>query len=111
MKNIDIINKIEKTQTASKEELVCLLNTINDDEVEALRKKAQKIALNSFGNCVFIRGLIEISSICKNDCYYCGLRKSNNKAKVTQGRLNKLTKICQKSREIYSFFDIIFLYE
>lgn len=80
MKNIDIINKIEKTQTASKEELVCLLNTINDDEVEALRKKAQKIALNSFGNCVFIRGLIEISSICKNDCYYCGLRKSNNKA-------------------------------
>ncbi|MBQ2730368.1 MAG: [Clostridia bacterium] len=30
-----------------------------------------------YGNAVYIRGLIEISNICKNDCYYCGIRKSN----------------------------------
>ncbi len=30
-----------------------------------------------YGNTVFIRGLIEISNICKNDCYYCGIRRSN----------------------------------
>ena len=32
-----------------------------------------------YGDQVFIRGLIEISNICKNDCYYCGIRKSNEK--------------------------------
>lgn len=36
---------------------------------------AQRRAL--YGNGVFIRGLIEVSSYCKNDCYYCGLRASN----------------------------------
>jgi biotin synthase len=33
-----------------------------------------------YGNSVFIRGLIELSSYCKNDCYYCGLRASNKNA-------------------------------
>lgn len=80
MNNIRIIEKIEKNQSATKSELVQLLTSINDDELEILRKKAQKTALNSFGNKIFIRGLIEISSVCKNDCYYCGLRKSNKNA-------------------------------
>lgn len=31
-----------------------------------------------YGNQVFIRGLIEISNICKNDCYYCGIRRGNH---------------------------------
>lgn len=30
-----------------------------------------------YGNEVFTRGLIEVSSVCRNDCYYCGLRRSN----------------------------------
>ncbi|WP_165247599.1 [FeFe] hydrogenase H-cluster radical SAM maturase HydE [Adlercreutzia sp. ZJ141] len=31
----------------------------------------------AYGTSVFIRGLIEVSNYCKNDCYYCGIRKSN----------------------------------
>ncbi len=80
MKCIDIINKIEKQNIAKKEELVFLLENINDDELEILRKKAQKTAIEHFGNKIFIRGLIEFTSICKNDCYYCGLRRSNKNA-------------------------------
>lgn len=80
MKCIDIINKIEKQNIAKKEELVFLLENINDDEMEILRKKAQKTAIEHFGNKIFIRGLIEFTSICKNDCYYCGLRRSNKNA-------------------------------
>ena len=40
-----------------------------------------------YGKDIYIRGLIEISNICKNDCYYCGIRKSNRKCK--RYRLNK----------------------
>lgn len=80
MNCIDIIEKIEAQHSASKQEFVFLLKNITDSEREILRKKAQKSALSTFGNRVFIRGLIEFSSICKNDCYYCGLRRSNQNA-------------------------------
>lgn len=33
-----------------------------------------------YGNRIFIRGLIEFTNYCKNDCYYCGIRCSNQKA-------------------------------
>ena len=42
-----------------------------------LAKEACRIRDEVYGKKVFIRGLIEISNICKNDCYYCGIRKSN----------------------------------
>ena len=80
MNCIEIIEKIEKKIEVSKSELVYLLENITDDEAEILRKKAQAVALKSFGNKIYIRGLIEISSVCKNDCYYCGLRRSNKNA-------------------------------
>jgi len=55
-----------------------LKELIIDDTVnESLRIKADKVRRKYYGNRVFVRGLIEISNICKNDCYYCGIRKSN----------------------------------
>ena len=57
-----------------------MLENISEQETETLRKKAQKTSLERFGNRVFIRGLIEFTSVCKNDCYYCGLRRSNHNA-------------------------------
>lgn len=80
MNNIDIINKIENNHIASKSELAYLLENITDSKLEILRKKAQQKAFSRFSNKVYIRGLIEFSSICKNDCYYCGLRRSNKNA-------------------------------
>lgn len=53
----------------------------NNDAVFAhLRDKAAKTAITKFGYGIFIRGLIEISSYCSNDCLYCGLRRSNIEA-------------------------------
>lgn len=80
MNNIEIIEKIELTGVASKQELASMLETINDSEIEALRKKAQKKSLEHFSNKIYIRGLIELSSYCKNDCLYCGIRRSNKSA-------------------------------
>lgn len=80
MNNIEIIEKIELSGVASKQELAFLLETINDSELEILRKKAQKKSLEHFSNKIYIRGLIELSSYCKNDCLYCGIRRSNKSA-------------------------------
>ncbi len=80
MNVLDIIEKLKTTQTAERDELVFLLENITGSEREMLRKAAQATALRQFGNKIYIRGLIELSSVCKNDCFYCGLRRSNQNA-------------------------------
>ena len=51
---------------------------------EAIREYAASLARKRqhevFSNQVFTRGLIELSNYCKNDCYYCGIRRSNQNA-------------------------------
>ena len=42
-----------------------------------LARKAREVRRKYYGKAVFIRGLIEISNFCKNDCLYCGIRRSN----------------------------------
>ena len=77
MEVINIIEKLKKEQTATKEELVYLLENITDEELKVLRRKAQVTAIMNFRKDIYIRGLIEISNYCKNDCLYCGIRRSN----------------------------------
>jgi len=50
---------------------------LDDTSDDKLRVIADAIRRKYYDNRVFVRGLIEISNICKNDCYYCGIRKSN----------------------------------
>ena len=45
---------------------------------EALCAEADKVREEIFGNTVYIRGIIEFSNVCRNDCHYCGIRCSNN---------------------------------
>ncbi|MCI5699188.1 MAG: [FeFe] hydrogenase H-cluster radical SAM maturase HydE [Lachnospiraceae bacterium] len=47
---------------------------------ELLFRTARNVAQEVFGNRIYKRGLIEFSSYCKNDCYYCGIRRSNQSA-------------------------------
>lgn len=98
--NLKIIEKIESVHTASEEELARLLKSITDEEAEILRKKAQKTALEHFGNRVYIRGLIEISSICKNDCYYCGIRRSNKNAVRYRLTEEQILSCCEKGHKL-----------
>ena len=77
MNNFKLIDKLAQNHSLSKDEYLKLLTTVNDEETAYLAKRARDVAQRIYGNKIFIRGLIEISNICKNDCYYCGIRKSN----------------------------------
>ncbi len=57
-------------------EILSLIHTDSEKLFELADKKRREV----FGDLVYIRGLIEISSICKNDCFYCGIRASNCRA-------------------------------
>ena len=62
------------------QEFLWLLEHRDPEVSEYLRREAQATAQAHYGNQVFIRGLIEFTNYCKNDCYYCGIRKSNLQA-------------------------------
>lgn len=74
---IDLINKLEKKHSLSLEEYEYLISNRNEKAARILAEKAVNARKNIYGNDVYIRGLIEISNICKNDCLYCGIRRSN----------------------------------
>lgn len=77
---IEIIDKLSQEHTATGVELLALLTCEDPYIIEALRQKAQAQAQKTFGNKIYLRGLIEFSNFCKNDCLYCGIRRSNKKA-------------------------------
>lgn len=72
-----IIQNLCKNHSLSLEEYEKLIEYRCDESAELLRNEAVKLRKEIYGNKVFIRGLIEVGNICKNDCYYCGIRKSN----------------------------------
>lgn len=72
-----LVDKLEKNKILSTDEFITLLTTNNTSVIEYLNQRAVEVRKNFFSNDIYIRGLIEISNYCKNDCYYCGIRKSN----------------------------------
>lgn len=73
----NFVDKLEKEHILTVDEFTFIMDNVSDDDREYIRSKAQGIAKSKFGNKVYTRGIVEFSNICKNDCYYCGIRKSN----------------------------------
>lgn len=76
-KLLKIVQKLIDSGSLEIAEYEYLIDNRNEEITEFLKKEAVKKRKEVYGNSVFIRGLIEISNICKNDCLYCGIRASN----------------------------------
>ena len=72
-----IIERLKAEQMLSVGELDCLLTTKDTETVEKLKAEARMAAQSVYGKQIYIRGLIEFTNYCKNDCYYCGIRRGN----------------------------------
>lgn len=81
MDEIEIIEKLEIEQKIDLEGLRILLTTQDAEAIMELAARARNAAQRIYGNKVYIRGLIEFTNYCKNDCFYCGIRRSNRCAK------------------------------
>ena len=73
----DLIAKLTSEHTLSLSEYEALIRGYTPEYAKMLAEEAVKLRREVYGNTVYIRGLIEVSNICRNDCYYCGIRKSN----------------------------------
>ena len=74
----ELITRLSETHSLSVEEYEAIISNRNDENARFLRTLAVETRRRIYGNAVYVRGLIEISNICKNDCYYCGIRRSNS---------------------------------
>ena len=74
---LTLIETLERTHSLTVEEYEYLLGHRDDETAALLAEKADTVRKRIYGNTVFIRGLIEVSNICRNDCLYCGIRRSN----------------------------------
>ncbi len=73
-----LLEKLSREHKLCESEYKALLDGFGKEAAEYAASLAIKARETFYGKDVFVRGLIEISSICKNDCLYCGLRKSNH---------------------------------
>lgn len=71
------IDKLRQERTLRPEEFRQLLTGCDADSLRIINEQAREVSLRHFGNRIYIRGLIEISNCCRNNCYYCGIRKGN----------------------------------
>lgn len=71
----------------SKSELAELISSSFKSIDPKLKKTAAELKNKYYGNKIYVRGLIEFTNYCKNDCYYCGIRKSNSR--LNRYRLSK----------------------
>jgi len=74
--------------TLLKEDIITLLSLAGDEQQQLL-DHAAKIKRQQTGNTVWLRGLIELSNLCKKNCYYCGIRCSNKKQSATVSAMKK----------------------
>lgn len=72
-----LIDKLQAEQMLSKEEWIALIDGRTPAVSEYLFSQARQVRHFYYENDVYIRGLIEFTNYCRNDCLYCGIRKSN----------------------------------
>ncbi len=72
-----LVDRLAQNHSLELKEYEELIQNRTPELQEYVREKAENTRKSVYGNSVFIRGLIEISNICKNDCYYCGIRRGN----------------------------------
>ena len=97
---ISIVDKLEKEKSLLLEEYTTLIKGYSPSLAQYAAKKAMQAKEKIYGNKVFIRGLIEISNICKNDCYYCGIRKSNKNCDRYRLTKEEIWNCCDQGYEL-----------
>jgi biotin synthase len=87
----ELVDKLETLQILEREEFKKVLQC--DDDY--LFERARYVAQRTYGKDIFMRGLIEFTSYCKNNCYYCGLRAGNKDAQRYRLSKEQILECCK----------------
>ena len=95
----DLVDLLAERHALTHEEYRALVEGQTPELAAYAAKKADALRREIYGTDVYVRGLIEIGNYCKNDCIYCGIRKSNADHGMLRGRLElRLSHLCTAGR-------------
>lgn len=90
-----LIDKLRRDRALRAEEYIQLLRNAGDPVREYAAQSAREVCKERFAEGVYIRGLIEITNHCRNDCFYCGLRRSNRNIERYRLTERQIMECCQ----------------
>lgn len=94
-KVLELISKAEQQHSLTKQEIVAVLQ---HDEAVPLFAAADRVRRQFVGDEVHLRGLIEFSNICKQNCLYCGLRRDNKNLQRYRLEPDTIIEFAQKAK-------------
>lgn len=92
----ELISRIAAEHNADKNDLIRIISSRNPEYDEFLFETADSIRRSIYGTDVYIRGLIEISNYCKNNCLYCGIRCKNKNVERYRLDENEILECCDE---------------
>lgn len=97
----EIVERFLQNPDLTKEGFMKLLDCLEDPEsVGRLAEEAVRIRKAHYGDKVYVRGLIEFTNYCKNDCYYCGIRCGNKNAVRYRLTKEEILSCCEDGYEL-----------
>ncbi len=97
MKNaLSLIEKLNQEKKLEMEEWIFLIENRREKTAETLFALARDIQKQHFGNKIYTRGLIEYTNYCKNNCYYCGIRRDNKSVERYRLTVEEILDCCRR---------------
>ncbi len=96
----DAADALFESQNVSDDALFSVISSDDEKFREYLFEKARSRAVEIFGNKIYTRGLIEFTNYCKNDCLYCGIRRSNKNALRYRLTKDEILECCAEGYEL-----------
>ena len=97
---LNLIDKLQQEQDLTDEEFTAILTCEEPAAMDYLRKQARKVREKCYGQDVYIRGLIEFTNYCRNNCYYCGIRRGNDHAQRYRLTTEEILSCCETGRQL-----------
>ncbi len=95
-----LVDKLEKTGDLSDEEFEALIYSEDAEFSDYLKERARAVREKHYGKDVYIRGLIEFTNVCKNNCKYCGIRCGNKNAERYRLTKEEILSCCDMGYEL-----------
>lgn len=92
----ELIDRLEAQNSLETSEYLALLNSLDTQSETYLFHRARSVADAVYGKKIYIRGLIEISNYCKNNCCYCGIRRGNHAAARYRLTKDEILACCER---------------
>lgn len=95
-----LVSELSRRQDLPDEGLLELLESVDTVLVQDLHGSAREVSCQVFGKGVYLRALVEWSNLCRNDCLYCGIRRSNRRIRRYKLSREEILSCCEMANAL-----------